>query len=81
VSGVNGKLRRVGDAYNRGHYIENQRNWAKGMNSWDWAGVADATLGIVGGGLDGVYTKQWGETFESGGVEWGGWVSRLTALV
>jgi len=52
VSGVNGKLRRVGDAYNRGHYIENQRNWAKGMNSWDWAGGADATLGIVGGGLE-----------------------------
>ncbi|MDP3927940.1 MAG: RHS repeat-associated core domain-containing protein, partial [Bacteroidota bacterium] len=33
VSGVNGKLRRVGDAYNRGHYIENERNWAKGMNA------------------------------------------------
>ena len=52
VSGVNGKLRRVGDAYNRGYYIENERNWAMGMNvkgAWEKSKL----LLDIGGGIYG----------------------------
>ncbi|MDP3928342.1 MAG: RHS repeat-associated core domain-containing protein, partial [Bacteroidota bacterium] len=61
VSGVNGKLRRVGDAYNRGHYIENERNWAKGLNakgSWDNSSLALDIGGGIYGGLQGLTSSQ-----------------------
>lgn len=73
MSGVNGKLRRVGDAYNRGYYIENERNWALGMNSaWQitrgviglsliqfgWPNQLKPRMGIDGGGRAGMLTSK-----------------------